>query len=424
VRILAKTILSAMKTFTNVTELRLSLAASPVALLTVLMMNSSVAKAEQDDFFSPFVTGAYHYDDNFFRLQSDQAALTRLGTTDKAESYSVLSAGANLNWQVSRQHIKAKAEFSHTRFDRYKVLDFDGHDTSLQWDWLLGSVLSGDVGAKESVVQGSFVNIQQPINNLITQRQAFAHGAIQVGAPWKIKFGAEKLDSKNSLPSLQTQDSNVDTYNAGLQYQTRAGNVVEFISEMSNGNYPNRQIVGVSPVDNTDKQWDNGVAVSWKPTGKTTLKGRLNYTKRSYNDVPQRDFSGITGLLSDVWQVTEKTSLGMFVYRNIGVVESTTASYSVNRGVAATVAWKATAKLTFNLNLAQDRLTYSGDPGFVLSTTPARQDRLTSLQFGANYQVLRNTTLGLNLQHGVNHSNQALASYRYNSVMLNVRSEF
>ena len=390
----------------------------------VLMMNSVAAKADQDDFFSPFVTGAYQYDDNFFRLQNDQAALNHLGTADRAASYTVLSAGANLNWQVSRQRIKAKAEVNRTRFDRYSALDFDGRDTSLQWDWLIGRALSGDVGAKESVVQGSFVNIQQPINNLITLRQAFAHGAIQIGAPWKLKFGAEKLDSQNSLTSLQTQDSKVDTYNAGLQYQSSADSVIEFISEMSNGRYPNRQIIGLSPVDNTYKQWDNGVSASWKPTGKTTLKGRLNYTRRSYTDVPQRDFSGITGLISDVWQVTEKTSLGVFVYRNIGVVENTTASYSVNRGVAVTAVWKATAKITLNLNLAQDRLLYSGDPGFVLATTPARQDKLTSLQFGTNYQVLRNTALGLSLQRGVNQSNLALASYRYNSVMLNVRSVF
>ena len=413
-----------MKIFINVIEPRFGVSVSPVFVLMVLMMNGTVAKADQDDFFSPFVTGAYSYDSNFFRLQNDQAALDRLGTTDRAASYTILSAGANINWQVSRQRIKAKAEVNRTRFDRYTALDFDGRDTLLQWDWLVGSRLSGDVGVRENVAQGSFVNIQQPVNNLITQRQAFAHGAIQIGAPWKLKFGAQKIDASNSLASFQTQNSNVETYNAGLQYQTRAGSVVEFISEMSNGRYPNRQIVGLSPVDNTYKQWDNGVAALWQPTGKTTLKGRLNYTSRSYNDVPQRDFSGITGLMSANWQVTEKTGLGLFLYRNVGVIENTTASYSVNRGVALTAAWKATAKVALNLSLQQDRIAYTGDPGFVLATTPARQDKLNSVLLGANYQVLRNTALGLSLQRGVNQSNQALASYSYNSIMVNVRSVF
>ena len=138
----------------------------------------------------------------------------------------------------------------------------------------------------------------------------------------------------------------------------------------------------------------------------------------------RRDFSGITGLLGSNWQVTEKTTLGLIVFRNIGVVENTTASYSVNRGVALTAAWKATAKVALNLNLEQDRIAYTGDPGFVLATTPARQDKLNSVLLGANYQVLRNTALGLSLQRGVNQSNQALFSYSYNSLMLNVRSVF
>ncbi|HAN56767.1 MAG TPA: hypothetical protein DCQ77_11575 [Betaproteobacteria bacterium] len=413
-----------MKTYINVTELRRWAAARNFALLMGLTVLASTAKADPDDFFSPYVTGAYHYDSNFFRLQNDQAALNRLGTTDMAASYNVLSAGANLNWQLSRQRIKAKVEVNRTRFDKYSVLDFDGHDTLLQWDWLVGSILSGDVGISEKTAQGSFVNIQQPVNNLITQRHGFANGAIQIGAPWKLKFGVQKDATSNSLASLQTQNSTVDTYTGGLQYQTRKGSLLEFTSQMSDGRYPNRQIVGVAPVDNSYTQWDNGVAVSWKPTGETTLKGRLNYTQRSYSDVPQRDFSGITGLLGSNWQVTEKTTLGLFVYRNIGVVENTTASYSVNRGVALTAAWKATAKVALNLNLEQDRIAYTGDPGFVLATTPARQDKLNSVLLGANYQVLRNTALGLSLQRGVNQSNQALSSYSYNSLMLNVRSVF
>ena len=192
---------------------------------------------------SPYVSGSYNYDSNFFRLQNDQAAIARLGTSNTAESYNLLTAGANVNWHVSRQLIKAKAEFSQTRFNEYKMLDFEGHDTLLQWDWLVGSALSGDVGISEKTAQGSFANIQQPINNLITLKQAFFHGGIELGAPWKVKLGVEKNESTNSLASQKTLDSTVNTYKAGLQYQTSKGSLLEFISQMSDGRYPNRQIV-------------------------------------------------------------------------------------------------------------------------------------------------------------------------------------
>ena len=96
----------------------------------------------------------------------------------------------------------------------------------------------------------------------------------------------------------------------------------------------------------------------------------------------------------------------------------------MNRGVALTASWSATAKVAFNLSAAQSRIAYTGDPGFVLSTAPAREDKLSTLQAGVNYAIQRNTSLGMTLQRGVNQSNQALSSYNFNSVMFNLRSAF
>lgn len=412
-----------MKIFINATELGRR-APGCVVLLMVLMMNSVAAKADQDDFFSPYVGADYRYDSNFFRVESDQVALNQLGTTNRAESYINVLAGATINFHLSRQLFQARAEVNQTRFNRFTALNFDGHNTQLVWDWVVGNALSGDAGMSDIMSQGSFVNIQQPINNLISTRQKFVHGVIQLGAPWKIKLGVEDEVRTNSLTSQQTQNSKINSYKAGLQYESRKGSLVEFFSQMSDGRYPNRQIVGLAPVDNGYTQWDNGISVTTKPTGQTVLKGNLNYTKRNYSDVPQRDFSGITGQLATTWQVTGKTLLGLNIYRNIGVVENTTASYSVNRGVEFTESYQATSKINLNLTLAQNRIAYTGDPGFVLSSLPAREDKLSSVQAGVNYKVFRNTLLGMTLQRGVNQSNQASASYTYNSVMLNVRSVF
>jgi hypothetical protein len=42
----------------------------------------------------------------------------------------------------------------------------------------------------------------------------------------------------------------------------------------------------------------------------------------------------------------------------------------------------------------------------------------------AGYKVLRKTKLNLLLQHGVRHSNQALAGYQFNSALMSLRTEF
>lgn len=396
-----------------------------LALLIVLGMMSSPSHAEDnEDTFTPYVRGLYGYDSNLFRLQNDQEANAVLGTTDTAESYYTLAAGMDMNLRVSRQVIRAHAEYNQTWFNQYKLLDYDGRDAYLKWDWLVGSVATGDVGIAETLAQASYTNVKKPVSNLIRTRQRFFHAAIKLDNPWLVKFGAERVDTDNNASVQQALDATVDSVNAGVQYTSSKGSTVELISRRSDGQYPNRQLVGLAPIDNDYLQWDHGVAVAWAPSGKTQVSGRLNYTQRNYTEVPQRDFSGLTGRLAMDWMATGKTTLRASLHRDIGALENDTASYTLNQGVAFGADWKPTAKLLFNAQLRHDDISYAGDPGFVLSTAPAREDRLTTVQAGVEYSVLRNTMLGLVLKRGVRDSSEALSSYGYNSALVNLRSEF
>jgi exopolysaccharide biosynthesis operon protein EpsL len=391
----------------------------------VLGMMASPSHAEDnEDAFTPYVRGLYGYDSNLFRLQNDQAANAVLGTTDTSESFYTLAAGMDMNLRVSRQVIRAHAEYNQTWFNQYKLLDYDGRDAYLKWDWLVGSAATGDVGIAETRTQASYTNVKKPVSNLIRTRQRFFHAAVKLDNPWLVKFGAESVDTDNNASLQQALDATVDSVNAGVQYTTSKGSTVELISRRSDGQYPNRQLVGLTPIDNDYLQWDHGVAVAWAPSGKTQVSGRLNYTQRDYTEVPQRDFSGLTGLLAMDWMVTGKTTLRASLHRDIGALENDTASYTLNQGVAFGADWKPTAKLLFNAQLRHDDISYAGDPGFVLSTAPAREDRLTTVQAGMEYSVLRNTMLGLVLKRGVRDSSEALSSYGYNSALVNLRSEF
>lgn len=396
-----------------------------LALLMVLGMMASPSHAEDnEDAFTPYVRGLYGYDSNLFRLQNDQAANAVLGTTDTSESFYTLAAGMDMNLRVSRQVIRAHAEYNQTWFNQYKLLDYDGRDAYLKWDWLVGSAATGDVGIAETRTQASYTNVKKPVSNLIRTRQRFFHAAVKLDNPWLVKFGAESVDTDNNASLQQALDATVDSVNAGVQYTTSKGSTVELISRRSDGQYPNRQLVGLTPIDNDYLQWDHGVAVAWAPSGKTQVSGKLNYTRRNYTEVPQRDFSGLTGLLAMDWMVTGKTTLRASLHRDIGALENDTASYTLNQGIAFGADWKPTAKLLFNAQLRHDDISYAGDPGFVLSTAPAREDRLTTVQAEMEYSVLRNTMLGLVLKRGVRDSSEALSSYGYNSALVNLRSEF
>lgn len=400
-------------------------------LLLLMMCMLSLPAGAQDsdpnevlDTFRPYVRADYVYDSNLFRIENDAQARTLLGTTDKSETYHTLAAGLDMDWRISRQLLTARLDVNQTRFDTYKQLDYSGHAGLLQWNWLAGKYASGDVGVSDAKTLASFNELQRPVQNLLTTRQAYAHAGIKLQLPWQLNLGVVRITTDNSAASQQTLNYQESKYSTGIQYQTSKGTLLEYISQYRQGLYPNRQIVGTAPVDNDYRQYDNGVAMSWAPSAKTKLKSQLNYTQRQYDDVPQRDFSGITGRLAAEWLMNGKTTLGLDLYRDIGVVENNTASYSLNHGVALSAAWRPTAKLTLKAQAVRERQTYTGDPGFVLTSTPTREDDVTHFQLETQYQVLRKTKLALLLQQGDRDSNQALAGYSFNSAFLGLRSEF
>lgn len=382
------------------------------------------SQTEPLDTFRPYVRADYGYDSNLFRLENDDQARALLGTSDKSETFHTLAAGIDMDWRISRQVLKARLEANQTHFDTYKQLDYNGHAGLLQWNWLIGKFATGDLGVNETKTQASFTGLQSPTQNFLTTRQAYAHAGVKLALPWQLNLGVVRTTTGNSAGSQQILNYNENKYSAGIQFQTEKGTLLEFTSQYREGKYPNRQIVSVAPVDNGYRQYDNGVATTWSPTVKTKLKGELNYTQRRYAEVPQRDFSGVTGRLATDWMITDKTTFGLVFYRDIGVVENNTASYSVNRGVTLSADWRPTVKLSFKARAIRERQTYAGDPGFVLMSAPTRQDEVTNFQLETSYKVLRKTQLGLLLQQGVRHSNQALAGYSFNSALINLRSEF
>lgn len=393
-------------------------------IVLTLALAAGPASADEYDVFTPYVRGHYGYDSNLFRLQDKQAAQSVLGRSSLSESWYTLAAGLDANVRFSRQAVKAHAELNQTRFDTYGALDYDGRDLLLKWDWLAGNRLSGNVGVAENLTQASYANVRQPVSNLVRTRRGFFQGAAKVGSPWQLLFGFDRTQTRNDAFELQAQDATTDRANAGVEFETAKGSTLGFMSRFTDGRYPNRQTIGATSVNNDYRQWDNGFVMGWAPSGKTKMTGALNYTQRAYDEVPQRDFSGVTGLLALDWMVTAATTLKASLHRDIGAIDNTTASYALNNGVALGADWQATSKLALNTRVRYDLIDYAGDPGVTLAGQPAREDRLTTLQAGLEYAVLRNTQLGFSLQRGIRQSSEALSRYDYDRALFTVRSQF
>lgn len=370
---------------------------------------SSLAHANLNDTFSPYVSAAYGYNSNLFLLQNDQAALATLGTTTMSESFHVFAAGINMDWQTGRQHITGHAEANRVGFDTYKTLDYNGRDLAIKLNWVVGDTLLGDVGASDNVTLAPFLYTKKPLANLLTTRKAFVNGNIKLNNRWQLKLGADKSQYSNSDITQQYNDINIDTYNTGFRYLTPKGSKIDFNSSVSNGNYPNRPTYAYT-------QHDNGVSFDWIATGKTKIQGKINYTKRDYPSAQQNNYSGVTGLISADWLVTGKTTLSLAIYRDISSYITATSSYDLTQGISAKASWLATSNIAAYLSAKHDSIDYLN--------TPHRLDELSTLDLGVTYTIVRNTKLDILAERGVRSSNIDGNSYRYNSLTLGLNHAF
>jgi hypothetical protein len=182
--------------------------------------------------------------------------------------------------------------------------------------------------------------------------------------------------------------------------------------------------VAGSPVDNQYDEIETSAVAQWNVTGKSRIDARLGYTSRKHDQVSQRDFQGITGRLNYDWTIAAKTLLNMALWREIRSIEDVDASYVLSQGFSVGPAWAPTSKLVLQAKLLREKRDFEGDPGFVLTASPQREDTFRGARLSAGYTPLRNVELSLSLEKGDRSSNIAGRDYDYNAVNANAKFSF
>lgn len=380
-------------------------------VVSCLALSSSLASADVNDTFSPYLSAGYGYNSNLFLLQNDQAAITTLGTSNKAESFHILAAGLNMNWKPGRQVITGHVEANKVNFDTYKILDYNGHDVALKWNWLVNEQLTGEAGISEIQKLAPFLYTKRPLYNLLTSRNVFLNSNIKLNNRWLLKLGTDKAQYSYTDVTQQNNDLEINSYNTGIRYSTPRGSKFDFNSSVSYGDYPNQ-------INTTNKytQYDNGISFDWNSTEKTRVYGKVNYTSRKYPNAQQRDYSGITGRASADWLVSGKTTLSITAFRDIGTYITDTSSYQITQGVSGYSLWHARSDVDIKLSARHESIDYL--------STPNRLDKLSLATLDITYTLLRNTTLEFVAERGVRSSNIDGNSYGYNSVTVGLNHAF
>jgi exopolysaccharide biosynthesis operon protein EpsL len=332
----------------------------------------------------------------------------------------VLSAGLNVDWQPGRQRVVASASKNRVRFSRNTLLDYDGSDYQLRWNWRLGNHWTGQVGATENVTQSTFEDLGLLINNQVTRENRFASAEWQFHPRWSAGLRGAAVKSTNSTAQRESLDFEDTSVSASVGYSTPKGSKLRGQLRRVNGEYPNRTSLFL---DRAYTVTESSLQGDWNMTGKLATHATVGYTRRENDTLSQRNFSGATGRLSADYLATGKTLLNWAAYREIANSNDPNASYRINTGTSFGVAWQATAKITVRANAGFENRSFRGDTGLAPGTLQRDEDVLSG-SLSLSYVPVPMATVDIGVQAGRRDSSIPVNDYTFHSVFVSVRADF
>ncbi|HEV8644634.1 MAG TPA: XrtB/PEP-CTERM-associated polysaccharide biosynthesis outer membrane protein EpsL [Burkholderiales bacterium] len=373
-----------------------------------------------------FVSEAVTHDDNVFRIssQSDPAAV--LGSP--GDTYRTTSFGFNLDVPVSRQRFTGGLTLNNTNYDRFTVLNFDGHDGRAIWQWQIGNQLSGELGYTETLALSSLANIQGDVqsstpNPLKTQR-TFFNAAYTLTPRWRLQGEVSRLEQSNEVFEFQVNDIGIDGTDLTASYFTPANNQVGLNMRVEEARFPNSQTVGTIVIDNAYRQYRVAAITDLTLTGRSHVSARAGWISRSHDQLPERDFTGSIFHAAYDWMATGKLTLSAIAQRDVSATEQVNTSFVLVKGAALRPSLRPTEKVRLSGAYEYSEREYRGDPGQVVSTVPPRTDQVRSAGLAVSYRPVRSVTLEMAVRRETRSSTFVSGDYKAEIFSVSARLGF
>jgi hypothetical protein len=312
--------------------------------------------------------------------------------------------GVRFEREVSLQRFTAFANVQPVKYLDFSRYDYVGYALGGTWDWEVGRPLFGTFSAGYTRDQSPFDAVGGPINNLRDLLTLRALAGFRMTQNLSAIGAVDYFTLDNSALSLQSANFDRQGLEAGLRYAPETAATFDFVYRRENGDYPNRQVFDANgnvlpaAVDNAYTQDALLMRIGYRPSDLTRLVGTIGYTRRSFENVPQRDFGGITGSLDWERPLSGAFLMRASVFRLIDVTELLNANFVLATGAALRPTWTLTSRTTLDGILAYTTRSYVGDPGFVFTGLPVRKDKLLEFGVRLNYEVARRVFLYADLR--------------------------
>ena len=366
-----------------------------------------------DDKLEVFAQVNATHDSNVFRLSDNVEAGPRSDTAITT------AAGFALDVPWSLQRFQAGFTWYDARYRRFEDLDHRGHRGTANWLWSITPRLTGDLGFVQTRGLASFANIQGRTPDLVTARSAYANAAWMVSPSWRLHallVGAEV----EHTGAREINDLEAATAEMGVSYVTAQENRLGVAYRREEGKNPRTFLLFGQPFDNAYEQDSVGMQGRWVITGLSRLDGRVDYTRRRYEQLSQRDYSGPTFRLTHTYTPTGKLTFATSVQRDIAPLEDITSSFVLVTGVTVRPDWAVTEKINVRGNLSYSRWEYFADQIF----SQDFEHRVKNIGVSVMYRPTRRIALSTGVSREVRTSTLTNADYKVDTAMVEARIGF
>jgi Putative beta-barrel porin 2 len=358
---------------------------------------------------------AYQYDSNLFKLDEgiNNAQTSRNG--QKADSKLDARLSGRLDLKISRQLISASADISQINYQHFSELNHNEWSAGLEWAWLAGSRLNGQLSVNTSTKMSSFEdNFLGGLGNsaLDMQRQNSVNwqGVLQLKSTVAIIAAASVSTEEHDLKKYI--DAKNNTASLGLRYQTEKGNYVSVRHGWRKYTYDVDLPFRAGFTEQT-----SSIDMGYSPSNKIALNASLGLSHwvSAFNDQSQDTPQWDLGL---TWQATDKTTL------KIGYGQSFTeftsgAGRNLDRHLNLNAKWTMTDKINWSIETNRRERSFE-----VAGSSVQKDENTNSLRLGLNYKVLPPLTLTSYAQAEQRSSEVINSNYKDYQLGLSVRFDY
>ena len=392
---------------------RLFLRILPAAFLTAA---ASPAWAFWNDRLELFAEENVTWDSNVFRVPDGTLPSGFGGRSDRLHVHTI---GLNADIPVSLQRFQASISKFWTRYRRFEHLDFDGHNGSARWLWVVTAPrVDGDIGYTETTGLASFATFGGTERDVMTTRQAFASANWQITPRWIAHAGLLGTERTHDSPERQVHDLRAKSVELRMSYVTPAENRVGLAVRAEEGNAPSDRIVAGTVFDNAYTHYGVGVVGRWTLTGHSRLDGRVDYVKREYDQFQSRNYSGPSWGVSHTWTPTAKLTFVTTLRRDLAPLDDIQTAFVTSTGGSFKPRWEVTEKIAVVGSLDYARWKYR-DP-----FAGDYHHNIRAGSVGVAWTPFRTVLLSANALREVRTSSRGDADYTVNVFTLDARVGF